>query len=79
MFKASEPIETGVDVIFEWLILSLSIIFIFLGLGGLLVVITTQQRGSDVLLQYSYVFIYFYMLILGGILLAYRKKILFKR
>jgi hypothetical protein len=78
MIRVNGPVESNIEMIFEWLIIFLSVVFIFLGVGGLLIVITANQRSSDNILQYAYFFIYFYMLILGLVLLAYRRKILFK-
>jgi len=78
MLKEAESIQSNFEVVFEWFILSLSIIFIFLGCGGLIMIITTFKE-SDVLLDYAFVFMYSYMLFLGTILIAYRKKILVKR
>lgn len=69
--------DTNLNALFELIILTISVIFIFLGFGGLIVVITTS-RGSDLLIEYAYAFVYSYMLILGILLLAYRKKILIK-
>jgi len=71
--------KSNLDIIFEWIILSISVIFIFIGFGGLIIVITTHRYRSDVLLEYAYTFVYSYMLILGTLLMIYRKKILIKR
>jgi len=79
MFKATEPIQTKFEIVFDWLILTMSFIFIVLGVGGLLMVITSYRYESDVLLEYAYTFVYSYMLILGIILIAYRKKIIVKK
>jgi len=68
----------SLNALFELIILAISVIFIFLGFGGLIVVITTSKINSDLLTEYAYAFIYSYMLILGILLLAYRKKILLK-
>jgi uncharacterized membrane protein YjjP (DUF1212 family) len=70
--------DYNMDILFEWIILTVSIIFIFLGFGGLIVVITTSKINPDLLLDYAYAFVYSYMLILGILLLTYRKKILIK-
>ena len=70
--------DYNMDILFEWIILTISIIFIFLGFGGLIVIITTSKVKPDLLLDYAYAFVYSYMLILGILLLAYRKKILIK-
>jgi len=70
--------NASLNVLFEWIILTISIIFIFLGFGGLIVVITTSKIKPDLLLDYAYAFVYSYMLILGILLLTYRKKILIK-
>jgi uncharacterized membrane protein YjjP (DUF1212 family) len=70
--------DYNMDILFEWIILTISIIFIFLGFGGLIVVITTSKINPDLLLDYAYAFVYSYMLILGILLLTYRKKILIK-
>ena len=78
MLKVIEPIQTNLEIIIEWVVLTLSVMFIVLGSGGLLLVITSSNYKSDVLLQYAYVFIYTYMLILGIFLIAYRKKIIKK-
>ncbi|NIM47320.1 MAG: hypothetical protein GTN40_04145 [Candidatus Aenigmarchaeota archaeon] len=78
MLKIVES-KSNFDTIFEGIILTLSTIFIFLGFGGLIIVITTHRYRSDVLLEYAYAFVYSYMLALGIILLLYRKKILVKR
>lgn len=78
MLKTTESIQTNFEIVFDWIILSLSFIFIFLGLGGLITVITDTHK-SDVILQYAYVFIYSYMLILGIFLITYRKRLLVKR
>ena len=78
MLKVAEPAQTNLEMVFEWIILSLSIIFIFLGFGGLIIIITNGYK-SDILLEYAYAFVYSYMLVLGIILLIYRKKILVKK
>ena len=69
----------NLEILFEWIILTLSIIFIFIGFGGLTIVITTHEFKSDTLLEYAYAFVYSYMLVLGIFLITYRKKILFKK
>jgi len=74
MLKIVES-ESNLEIIFEWIILTLSTIFIFLGFGGLIIVITAHGYRSDTLLEYAYAFVYSYMLILGIILMIYRKKI----
>lgn len=79
MLKVIEPVQNNLEMIFEWIILTLSIISVFLGFGGLLVVITTHKSETDALLQYAYVFVYSYMIVLGTLLMTYRKRILVKR
>jgi hypothetical protein len=69
--------QYSIDAFLELVILTISVIFIFLGFGGLIVVVTTSH-GSDQLIEYAYAFVYSYMLVLGVLLLAYRKKILLK-
>jgi hypothetical protein len=71
------PEDYEIKMLFELIVLAISVIFVFLGFGGLIVVVTTSN-GSDLLLEYVYAFVYSYMLILGILLLAYRKKILIK-
>jgi hypothetical protein len=70
--------QYNIDAFLELTILTISVIFIFLGFGGLIVVLTTSKINSDLLIEYAYAFVYSYMLILGVFLLAYRKKILIK-
>ena len=70
--------ELNLEAFFEWIILTLSIIFVFIGIGGLILVITNKYH-SDVLLQYAYTFVYLYMFILGTFLFIYRKKIVVKK
>jgi glucan phosphoethanolaminetransferase (alkaline phosphatase superfamily) len=79
MLKVIEPVQNNLEMTFEWIILTLSIISVFLGFGGLLVVITTHKSETDALLQYAYVFVYSYMIVLGTLLMTYRKRILVKR
>jgi glucan phosphoethanolaminetransferase (alkaline phosphatase superfamily) len=79
MLKVIEPVQNNLEMIFEWIILTLSIISVFLGFVGLLVVITTHKSETDALLQYAYVFVYSYMIVLGTLLMTYRKRILVKR
>jgi len=69
MLKVVES-KPNLELMFEWAILSSSIIFIFIGFGGLIIVITTHRYQSDILLQYSYAFVYCYMLVLGILLLV---------
>jgi hypothetical protein len=71
--------ESNFEIVFEWSILTISLVFVFMGIGGLIMVITSHRSGSDTLLEYAYTFIYSYMLVLGTILLVYRNKILVKR
>ena len=70
--------QYSIDAFLESIILAISLIFIFLGFGGLIVVVTTSKINSDELIEYAYAFVYSYMLVLGVLLLAYRKKILIK-
>jgi hypothetical protein len=70
--------QYNIDAFLELVILAISVIFIFLGFGGLIVVVTTSKINSDLLIEYAYAFIYSYMLVLGVLLLVYRKKILLK-
>jgi len=79
MLKIVEPVQSNLEMIFELVILSLSTIFVVLGFGGLLIVILSHKSEADLLLQYAYVFVYTYMVVLGTLLLLYRKKILVKR
>ncbi len=79
MLKILEPVQSNFEIIFEWIILTLSIIFVILGLGGLIMVITSHKYEADVLLEYAYAFVYTYLLVLGIILLKLRGKILVKR
>lgn len=79
MLKIIEPVQSNIEMIFELVILILSIIFVILGFGGLMIVIIGHRSEADVLLQYAYVFVYSYMIVLGTLLLIYRKKILVKR
>ncbi|NIO44286.1 MAG: hypothetical protein GTN36_01900 [Candidatus Aenigmarchaeota archaeon] len=67
--------KSNLEIIFEGVILTISIIFIFLGFSGLIAITTTHGYRSDKVLEYAYAFIYSYMLILGIILMIYRKKL----
>lgn len=78
MLKIVEPVQSNLEMIFELVILLLSTIFVILGFGGLLIVILSHKSEADLLLQYAYVFVYTYMVVLGTLLLVYRKKILVK-
>lgn len=79
MLKIIEPIQSNLEMIFELVILLLSTVFVVLGFGGLLIVILSHKSEADFLLQYAYVFVYSYMIVLGTLLLVYRKRILVKR
>jgi hypothetical protein len=45
MLKVIEPVQNNLEMIFEWIILTLSIISVFLGFGGLLVVIAGSYNN----------------------------------
>jgi len=79
MLKIVEPAQSNLELMFESIILILSIIFVILGFGGLLIVILSHKSEADFFLQYAYVFVYSYMIVLGTLLLTCRKRILIKR
>jgi hypothetical protein len=64
---------------FGQLITAIAVIFIILGLGGLIIVVTTSPIYSDRMLDYAYTFVYSYMLVLGILLYVYRNRILVKK
>jgi hypothetical protein len=69
----------ALNAISEQVIAVIAVIFIFLGFGGLIIVITTSPIFSDRMLDFAYTFVYSYMLILGILLYVYRNRIIFKR
>jgi len=77
MLKVVES-KSNIELLLEWIVLSLSVIFIISGFGGLIMIVTAHGY-SDELLNYAYTFVYSYMFILGIFLMIFRKKILVKK
>ena len=77
MLKMAETPSSNFMI--ELAIFSIAVISICIGFGGLIIVTTIHQYKTDPLLEYAYTFVYAYMLILGIILMVYRKKIIVKR
>jgi hypothetical protein len=69
----------NLNMLFEQMITLIAVIFMFIGAGGIILVITTSPIYSDHMLNFAYTFVYSYMLVLGILLYVYRNRILVKK
>jgi hypothetical protein len=71
--------KSSLNLLFEQIITLIAAIFMFIGAGGIILVITTSPIYPDRMMDFAYTFVYSYMLVLGILLYVYRNRILVKR
>jgi predicted MFS family arabinose efflux permease len=72
----TETISTTVEDIAERILLWSGIVSLFIGVSGLILVITYPEMYGDDILQFGVSFVYSYMIIVGIFLILYHSKII---
>ncbi len=73
--KPFGPASSNLEDILEWTLLWVGVVFLILGIIGVIIMLSGYKIIKDQILQFAFTFVSFYMLFFGLLLIAYHKKI----
>ena len=72
------PESSKIEDIIDWTLLWSGVVLAVLGIVGAILIISGHRMMSDLVLQFSFSFVTFYMLFFGLFLMVVHKKIVIK-